>query len=345
VSAQPQSPAPAPEARLRRATTDDWAALAAFYAASHAERSRLHDEALWRWAFASRPGPPTFFVLESATGIVGGIGYVPVELRVDGDHLPGALPVNYFVDDRYRGLPALRLLRAVQGECARLVGAYVSPSALRLLVKSGFTDLSGALRAYHRGVRSGYGPRRAIVQLARRIADAVLGLADRLRTRELRHVARTALDADLDDRFASGPGAVGLRKTAEYLRWRYERSPALQPTFVHRYEQGALTGIAVLQFDRGGDRALLLDLLVRDAAPATLTGLVLAAVREARVRGASTLVTQALSGAVDAALRRCLFGTLPGDLGLAVQVRDAAERASLGDPSRWHFMLGDCDAY
>jgi hypothetical protein len=67
------------------------------------------------------------------------------ELMGDGMRMLAGHPVNYFVGDAATGLASLRLLRAALRTPDALAVAYVSQSALRLLLKSGVVHRSGAL--------------------------------------------------------------------------------------------------------------------------------------------------------------------------------------------------------
>jgi len=147
----------APAIRVRRATPADREPLLAFYREHHAHRPRLTDPDVWDWLFAEQPRASDaipFFVLEADGKVAGGIGYVVTRARLGDRDVDAIFPVNFFINPAYRGLPALRLLRAALKECSVAIAAYVSPDAMRLLLKSGFVDLSTRLRGYHYGLQA-----------------------------------------------------------------------------------------------------------------------------------------------------------------------------------------------
>lgn len=350
--------------RLRRATAADWPALVRFYERHHAHRTRLLDERLWRWSFgaelptddadptraapfpdADGQRPLPFFVLESGDEIVGGIGYLDGALDAAGELLPAGRPVNFFVDPAMRGLPSLRLLRAVQGERDVLVGAYVSDTALKLLTKSGFVDLSGALRDHRCTVAYGAARGAAAITAARRaVALGWRALAVVARA-GVTYVTGPTLDGRVGDRFATGPDRVRFAKPERMLRWRYERSPLLRPRFVHQFVRGDVHGLAVLHVDAAARTAVLLDALTATADDLLLVALVERALRDARAAGVELVVTTCASARLERALRRLLFRSEPSSHGLAVLVREPSRRGLLTDASQWHFVLGDTDVY
>jgi hypothetical protein len=335
---------------LRRATKGDRDALMAFYAKHHAQRSRLNDPALWNWEFVDQPdlerGFP-FFVLEHDGAIVGGIGYVATRLS-DGIHeFRAAMPVNFFVDPAFKGLPALRLFRSVQSEYEVLVGSYISDDALRLLTKSGFVDLSAHVRAYHYPLRIQRGhPRswavwslRKTMELWRRYRAS--GSDADLTYRVETHLAEAALVPQA----SANHGAVHLLKSAPYLRWRYGASPKLSPVFVAQFQGTQPVGLAVLHFDSEHRECVILDVMFNGGTPRRIVALIDQVIRVARKRGCHMITTHALSATLDAALKDCYFKSKLSHLGLAVLARQEPARSLLTDPDRWHFMLGDTDAY
>ncbi len=319
----------------------------AFYREYHAGRPRLLDAAAWNWAFLDQPRAGTgipFFVLASGERVRGGIGYLAATLVAGGRTHEARLPVNYFVDDACRGLPALRLLRAVLHDSPVTIAAYVSPDARRLLTTAGFVDLSAAVTAYHYVVTAADGGwRGATVTRLRHLAEAARALRRRLAGVSFEHRLATAPAADFFDT-AGNDGPVRLRKDGAWVTWRYVRSPLLRCEFVQQFHAGAPTGMAVFAVDEQQRDLVVLDLPWRDTPRGSLVALIDALLEVARRRGCHTVSTHALSVTVDRALRHCLFGHRPSDLGLLVLARSAELRDVLTDQQRWHFMLGDCDA-
>lgn len=320
-----------------------------FYSRHHAQRSRLNDAMLWVWEFvetAHRSDELPFFVLTDGGRIVGGIGYIDVTLDLGERMIPAAMPVNYFIDPAYKGLPALRLLRAVQNERDILIGSYVSEDALRLLTKSGFKDLSAHVRAYHYPLRfNAFNPRSVAAWMWRR-ASEWRRRANTLRSgEELEYRESTRLNALHADTFAASSGVVRISKNHAFIHWRYESSPILDPVFVLQSTGARACGLAVLHIDRKRSECVLLDVLWTDHPTGRLPGLIDEVIRTARKHGCRMLITHALSTTLDTVLTQCLFSSRVSDLGMCILARKEPERDILTNPARWHFMLGDTDAY
>lgn len=344
----PSSPSTEPTIAVRRARREDRDALMTFYREQHAQRARLIDPAIWDWLFVQQPYASDrlpFFVLESNGRIVGGIGYIRAKLSVEGGQVEASFPINYFIDPAYKGLPALRLFRAVLNESPLAIGAYVSPDAMRLLLKSGFADLSDAFCNYYYGLQAGSPSLRGMaLALARRMAEWGRRLWGALRHPAVSYRLGAELDAAFAKELTATSGAISVCKTFEWLEWRYVKSPLLKSQFVYQFQAGRPAALAIIFIDTARDELVLLDFLSAPAA-ACLTGLIDRLIVVARANHCRTIATHALSDSLGRHARACLFASMKSDLGLAVFARDKPLRNLLVDVHRWHLMLGDTDAY
>ena len=344
-------PAAPPSITVSRATATDWPALAQFYAHQFSARPRLNDADLWRWMFLQQPAearPVPFFVLKVDGRIEGAIGYLQFELRVGDANLAAIHPVNYFVNPRYKGLPALRLFRAILQEGRIVIGSYVSDDAHRLLGKSGFIDFGAHVHGYHLGltITPRTPLRSAVIFAGRRLWEAALRGYTATRYRSLSY----RLDSELNDAWLAiagtwSPPGVGIRKTAEYLRWRYALSPVLNCRYLWQFEHGVPVGLAIVHFEPREHAAVLLDVSAATFAADRCTGLILQIIRHARAHALDLFTTHCMSPAIEAILRRIGCGRVPSDLGFMVYSPDTAGKIILADAKHWHFMIGDTDRY
>lgn len=347
----PIVPAPSPDIKVMRATANDWPALAEYYAREFGDRPRLNDARLWHWKFLEQPGDARhvpFFVLKVDGRIEGAIGYLQFDLCVGDASVAAIHQVNYFVNARYKGLPALRLFRATLQEGQIAIGANASDDARRLFTKSGFVDLAAHVHSYHLGL--GMMPRTnlrsRVIWAGRRVWESIL--CGYFRT--MRHALTYRIDHELDDALleiagAWPPGGIGIRKTAAHLRWRYAHSPVLNCRYVWQFDNGIPVSLAVAHFDERERTAVLLDVTAATFESDRCTGIILETIRHARANAMGMLVTHCMSPVVEPVLRRVGFGHVPSDLGFLVYSPDSEDKGTLANARRWHFMLGDTDRY
>lgn len=335
---------------LRRATAADCDRLVSFYREFHAARARLTDPAIWRWQFLEQPhaaGIVPFFILEDGGQICGGIGYLCVKIRTGERVVDGLVPVNYFINPAYRGLPALRLFRAVLQESPVTIGTYVSQDALGLLNKSGFEDLSSEVHVYYYPLRAA-----ANGSLASRLKATLRSAWEAVRAVGLR-ISQPGLayrvSTELDHAFVRDPGwwpgLQCLQKSSEWLDWRYRKSPLLRARFVYQTRRGEPCGLAVIHVDAAKDTLVILDLLVHSADDGPIYGLVDEILAVARREKCALVVCHAVSTRLRRIFRNCLFGSRQSDVNLLVLCREAGLSGALADPGRWTFQLGDSDVY
>lgn len=343
---------------IRRARREDMPDIEAFYRIHFSDRPRLNNVALWRWEFIEHPlitGDLPFFLIESGGEIQGTIGYQPLQLRIGEQTLKGGYPVNFFVTPKFRGLPALRLLKAALNECPIVFAGYISDDSKRLFRKMGFVDLSQHVRGYYFSLRFDATraistPRRFLSKMCYRLRTAWGGLLtlyfDRFWITGVRHEIANDLHKDFENFITNKPEQMlSVYKDNTYLRWRYSRSPALNCLFIHQYHRNRPSGLAVVHIDSRQNQAIILDIIIHPFTLSRSIHLLAAVVSECRKHRLSMLTLDILNAQIEKALRIFGFGSVSSQTGLTAYAADKNILALLSDYRNWHFIIGDTDKY
>lgn len=341
---------------VRRAQESDIPGLEAFYRRFHPDRPRLHDMAAWRWEFLANPyldKKIPFFVLEVDGQIQGGIGYVPVQMQLPGRILKAGHPVNFFINPAYKGLPALRLLRACLRDCPVAFASYVSDDAARLFKAAGFVDLSQHLQHYHLPLHDGGPQARSTGGLAnaKRLARKALSTGARgycflAGGRGNISVSEQPPPADLMP--TNTPGHTGhfrIVKDAQYLNWRYTQSPLLNCRYVTIRENDLNTAMAVLHLDTKLNQAIILDIIASSPRFAQLLGLLLQTIQYCMDTGVALLSSVMMHNKFGSAFKYVGFGSTRSEYRFMVNAEDGALKRELAEHQKWEFVLGDTDRY
>ncbi len=342
---------PTEKVNIRRATVDDWERLADFYRKHFPEHVRLRDPEMWRWQFFSKSGKgfsAPFFILEVDDRVEGAIGCIHAAVRVKGRTVPMALPVNFFVNSKYTGLPALRLFRNALREAPIVIGTYVTADAKRLLQKSGFKDLSSSVRHYYFTLRGSAAPtiRSRLITFVRLAWKRILGFYTRNVSGPNEYSFSRSIDQNRAAFFAQGiQAACFVDKSVDFVKWRYEDSPALQTHFAWQSHKGALSGFAALQTTNDKKTMVILDWFTGGGSLSRDIDFLHAIIQYAQQQGADYLVTDALSGRLHRVFSWTGFGRLTSDLGLMVYCQDDDVGNVIFEPSNWHFVVGDSDRF
>lgn len=335
--------------QVRRATPDDLGDLLAFYRTHHAHRSRLTDPGLIAWLFVKQPasqeGLP-LFLLECNGQIEGAIGYVSLRVSIKSSTYPARFPVAFFINDRFRGLPALMLFRALLADADLLLASYISADARKLAAKSGFKDIGSGLTTYYHPTRfPTEGARSRLLFLARSAALSARRLITAVIAPKLRYECTAVPSEAFLTQCLDWRPIARISKTLPWFRWRYVDSPALKPVFVHQYNGKHPSGLAVVHISREKNEAVILDLFWKTDDPLHLTSLIDRILVEARKLGNSLVVCHSTSRLMRDTFRRSLFGSSASDLGLVISSADPQLLGALLDTDAWLFMTGDTDAY
>jgi len=351
MNSLPAATSSSPVIQVMRATKQDWPELAEFYAREFNEHPRLNDAKTWQWKILEQPtnSPQVpFFILKVNDRIEGGIGYLSFPMCIGQSTITAIHPVNYFVNPRYKGLPALRLLRAVLQEGDIAIGSNLSVVAQQLLEKSGFIDHSAYFFSYRLLLRitSRSTLRGLLVWVWRRARESLLHTLLQLQHRSLTYHIATKLDNTWLQKASEWPlPGYGIQKSAEYMIWRYARSPLLNCCYIWQLDNGKPAGLAVLHFDAHEKAAVLLDLCAASFESGSFVGLIVAAIQHARSEGMNTFDTHSMSPQIEAALRRTGCAGYASSLGLVLYSRDTTIARTIEIPGHWHFILGDTDRY
>lgn len=344
--------------QVQRITLDDLPALEAFYRAFHPHRPRLLDMAVWRWEFTLNPAAAErlpFFVIRREGSIHGGIGMVPFTLEVGGDRVPACFPANFFIDPAFKGLPALRLMKAMVQEYPVTVASYISDDTRKLFRMARFIDLGNHLKDYFYTLRAVRRPgqgeadrlksllflaaRRAWLTVIRGYAGGRCGRRTRV------HVGRTLEARQVPASAAGDHARIAIRKDAAYLTWRYQQSPALDCIFLTLLRADEPRLLAVLHYDAATRSAVLLDVVGEDFTGPEMLRLLAATVREALRQGAVQVKTTLLDAGLSKALTVLGFSHRESGHGLMIHCRSPELADRLARADAWRFMLGDTDNY
>lgn len=217
------------------------------------------DERFLRWRYFDAPDrTPRYWVFEHAGRLLGGVGLEPVTLVVDGmphaavrsldimvhpsvDGLGIGALVNLLLFARY----PLMLVMGTSERSRSLIGRmFVEVTALgvsKLVLRSG-PVLDGRLK-----------PGLAVPVVAPAI-DVLLRLR-RLATRQSARDLVVARLARFDEAVtalaarAEGPGRLVVRRTADYLNWRFVENPRCAHAVFGAFRQNRLVGYVVTRFN------------------------------------------------------------------------------------------------
>lgn len=340
-----------PDVQVVRALESDWPAIQAFFSREFKDHPRLSNSEEWHWKFLEQPGTgqqPRFLLLKVNGQIEGTVGFICFDIQYGERTISAIHPVNFFVSPNHKGLPALRLFRAVLREGELVIGSSISGDASRLLSKSGFIDLSAYLYAYHLGLRvtQSVGPRGLIIRIGRIFWTVLLRSFLRTTCHKLTYRIESSLDAMLLDSASHWPSPNhGIHKTGEYLRWRYAHSPFLNCCYIWQLDNGFPVGLAILHMDSNNRTAVLLDLATASPKLSYSISMVLRVIQHADESGMDILISHCMSHNLEKALRLSGCARRVSELGFMAYSTNATTMNMLRDTRKMHFVLGDTDLY
>lgn len=301
------------------------------------------------WLYLDNPfGEARCWVLLDEAGVIVGVSAAfPRLLRQGSRDVRGWVLGDFCVARKLRSVgPAIQLQRAALEAMDRgemdLWYDFPSPSMMAVYRRMGVDGVGDLVRLVHLLKAD-----RAVEQ---RIDNPVLakGLSAAGNTLLASRAVLTRRDASVavsrkDDDFVESPsrgfgldGGITMKRTAEYLNWRYRRDPRGRPEILS--ETAADDGSIV--YRRGGDDVEIVDVFGATDAT-TLRELVLAVVEEAREDGATSVSVRLSDGHPwrdvlgKAGFRKRESGPF------VVYGHDVA----LTDPARWFLFSGDRDLY
>jgi len=318
----------------------------------------------YRWKFFDNPhrgGQVPFWILREGPRMVGGIGAMPVRMRVFGRELQGEFACDMFIErGRQRSGLGTTLMDAYIADSPWPLMVNTSPSLHRFLTKRGFVDLTSGFRFQARILRPG-----AVLQArwgglqgrVARLADPVLRAGLALRAGLL----AKPLDPEVvvEERPAFELWSETIREAAEkdhdiivirdpdYLRWKYQARPLRSYRILCASRRGRPVGYATFRLREGRDGGEALCVIqelfaprAESAARRTLLDHVLRAARDAGAQAVKILTTDT---AAAADLRACGFLALKASPGFLCPRQPGLDDAAVMTISNWFLTGGDCD--
>jgi acyl carrier protein len=287
-----------PKAVFADCLEDQLAEVRAFFAKTYRPTYRLAtDEVFLRWQYGPTPASPNKpFHLRLARldgALMGFLGYIPVDVSLNGRARRGAWVANWMVEEHQRrlGLGPF-LMRDVLQEFEVSLDLGANEDARSLLARMGWQDLGNLAR--HVCVLDPAGA-------------AALTANGQLRWPATMPLSGKAIDSTVEvrlvDRFnaeatqlwdatwgCSGSRAGGTRRSAEFLNWRYAIHPVFQYRLVEARRDGRLRGIAVYHVETVRDLPIrvgrMVEMIFDLSRPAGAdTALLRAVVEDAHTQG------------------------------------------------------------
>ena len=345
---------------VRRIKDEDIPALMKFFQELDPHNKKLNDRELWRWKYADSPNTSPdypYFVIEVGDQIKGALAYLPFMISVGGKAMKSGHLADYFVAKEYRGIPAVRLLKECMKDCPVWMTASMSKHTKRLFPKMGFVDLSDHVNSYYLALDCSLFSSREGQKSGRSLVSALYGNVRRLWLALLNiYYSRQSPDTvtyQVTDSFdrAMVPNGPELRertaivKDADYIEWRYAKSPVLNCIYIGQTNRETRDGLAVLQIDASAKEAVLLDFIHRSPTSPAAVCLILQVIKYCRSRGCTLLSTQMLNHPLEDILKRLRFGYGASSLGFMAYSEVTSIQDKLGDVKHWSFMIGDTDVY
>jgi len=319
------------------------------------------DEAFVRWRyFDSEYGgdPRPYWVLTKGTEILGAVGLEPVVLVVDGTPFDARRTFDIMVRPELagRGIGGFMNLALVETFPVTMVtGSNASSDRLIRRTWDHILDLRaskvaiGSRRYLQRRVGS------AVSRLLGPPADLLLRLRRGMHRMppagwELRQI--DAFDASLQplSRALERPGRIIVRRSHDYLNWRFVRNPRCRYHIAAAFHQGAMRGYVVSRFnERRANptrQAEIVDCMAGpgDAADDFLPFLLRAAIERLAADGAEVVASLNSAASNQLALLKAGFRPRPTER-LPFFVRASAPdiHARLSRSEDWMLTLADFD--
>lgn len=357
------------EIRIRPLLPEDMPQIAAMQqtrddvdAAGAAKRAEL-----MRWLAFHNPlarGEATYFVAETADGVVGYHGRMPLEFAIAGKARRG-----YFVHDLYVTPPARKqglgfkvtmlIARAIEQESPSFFGLLgMTPLNLEMQRLFGYYETAVP------GLAKPLNPHQALQKRLKRpwaanLLAPLAGIALRLADRLLLDLPAIGVTVTPLQRFDEETEALNRRlhpktgistfKSAAYLNWKYLDRPYPRETVLAARRDGRLSGYIIISptpYQKDSAVGIIIDLMADPADRRTVTALIAAAVRWFRRRRFDSVRCIFSHPALVAQFRKKLFFPTEGKAFMLGNLdRAGVEADLLKDVKNWHLTLGESDTY
>ena len=314
------------------------------------DNSKWMDRLRWYWLYKDNPFINKFpvWIIKSNGRIVGSISAIVFKMYNEGKSITAYHGADFFVEEGFRGLPALRLFKKMASDADLVFAANFSPDAKKLLLKMGFVDFSDHLYVAKVILRSGnYSYHRFMVK---RSIQTVVKVGTRL------FGYKTSINKEIPDnyellwkRIAKGRESR-IEKSCSYLEWRYVKCPSIHYRFISITLKGNLKCLAVTSIvtenSNSGSKGLLFDLLLPENDYLALIAALSAIINYFKRKRCDSFQMHWNARWAKPILRGLGFWITQSDLGWLVNTRKDNEKLQkLMNPGTWYFSLGDTDKY
>lgn len=343
---------------VREIHSDDFPGLPEFYEKVFPQNEKLNNEELWGWEFERTPNlfmGPSFYVLTNdQSHIAGGIGCLRREMQVGNMRVHVCHPVDYFVSEDAKGFPALRLFRAVIGSSDVFFASYVSDDAARLAAVHGFLNLDNHVKKYNYSLGLGLHGfkglrffRSLFVLLARKLLSWSVFLNFLISRKNFNYSISAKLEhgAVPSEDSQMLAGRVGLIKSFDYLRWRYQESPVLRCKFISQTKLTVPNCLFVVHEELDGRSVVLLDVVRRTSDVSEIAHGLLMVIRTSRRKGYKFLSTVAMNPILHEAFVRLGFGVEEAGHRFIYYAKEEGVMQAMSSAKSWDFIIGDTDVY
>ena len=306
-------------------------------------------------------GQPTYFVATRDDEIMAHLGRMPTRFCVNGQLEPGSYFHDLYVHPDIRNVGAqgfflsMQLYAAAEQASQGFVAMIwtneinISLQQARKYDQMWTPRLVKLLTADELVEKRFPGWLHPVVKPA---ANTILRVADMTRrasqssTVEIKAVARFDAEFDLIAEELLATGVVTPYKTSDYLNWKYTDRPGVTTSNIVACDaDGLILGYAVItEPDVDYNTSSLAEFVVPGRDSNTMSLLIDAAARKARLMGAHRFAAVATEPTGSAALHSKLFLSRGADYPLFLAQPDRSKHADqLGTVSNWHMSMGDSE--
>jgi hypothetical protein len=348
--------------RVTRLRLEDLPELTALKSRVYGREFPREDEAFYRWKFFDCPArgeQVPFWVLWDGPTIKGGIGALPVRMKVFDREVPAEFACDMFVEreEQRSGLGTV-LMDAYIAESPWPLMMNTSVALHRFLAKRGFRDLSEGLRFRVLPLRPGAFLRERLDGWRGRLAGAAdpalrVGLALRRLVRRPRLPRNVRVEeveafggwADELWEEASAAFSVIVRRDEPYLRWKYERHPFLRYRILVAREGGRVRGYLTCRLREGSHEPLMIvqELFAPPGEGGARRALLAHAVALAAERRCTAVKILSSDPWTQADLARMAFLRSGASPGMQYPEQEGFDRPELRDLESWYLTGGDSD--
>ena len=327
--------------------------LFSFRAVEFPQNDKQLDTERWKWLYLENPNikglPIPVWVMSADNEYVGSISSIPLFVKVGQEKTIISFGSDYFVNNKYLGLPALRLLKTMQKQYEINIGANLSDSAKKLFLKMGYIDLSSSIQMATIFIPVN-AKKRSIKSL---IKYYFYSLYRKVICNKKYFVCLSCTTPestnDLWDKVESKIN-ISIVKDFNYIKWRYEKCPSINYSFLTLgagNDISAMAIITILEDSEGVRRGMISDMLVDPDNSDSIYQILHECITYFKKSRCSSCFTHFMDVNLTKYFRALGFTITQSDLGLMVLLPKikSNEQMKLITPKKWSFWLGDTDRY